>query len=367
MSYQDHYAVLGVAASASQDEIKAAYRRLALATHPDRHPDDPDAEARFRAISTAYAVLSDPAQRARYDTQRLLPDVLMGGQGQGVSLQTAKDLLAAVVGDVFGRQRRERRRGRDIRYTLTVELAQAVLGGEHEIAFEAPGTCSTCSGTGARPGGRPPVTCPLCQGRGEVKGEGFLRRYSPCGRCGGVGMIQQDPCAPCSGRGSRREKRSFHVRLPPGTESGAEKLVEGQGEPGQFGGAPGHLRVTVNLRPHPWLRREGLDIVGELYVSLGEAARGGKLPVPTLTGSALVEIPAGVTTGAKLRLRGKGVPAEAGRPGDQIVTVIIETPRITTATGTPATHLVSALDALERAFEADPQLLPKRAAQRSGA
>ena len=187
MSYQDHYAVLGVAASASQDEIKAAYRRLALATHPDRHPDDPDAEARFRAISTAYALLSDPAQRARYDTQRLLPDVLMGGQGQGVSLQTAKDLLAAVVGDVFGRQRRERRRGRDIRYTLTVELAQAVLGGEHEITFEAPGTCSTCGGSGSRPGGRPPVTCPLCQGRGEVKGDGFLRRYSPCGRCGGVG------------------------------------------------------------------------------------------------------------------------------------------------------------------------------------
>ena len=201
----------------------------------------------------------------------------------------------------------------------------------------------------------------------EVKGDGFLRRYSPCGRCGGVGMIQQDPCAPCSGRGSRREKRSFHVRLPPGTESGAEKVVEGQGEPGQFGGAPGHLRVTVNLRPHPWLRREGLDIVGELYVSLGEAARGGKLPVPTLTGSALVEIPAGVTTGAKLRLRGKGVPAEAGRPGDQIVTVVIETPRITTAAGAPATHLGSALDALERAFEADPQLLPKRAAQRGGA
>ena len=180
-------------------------------------------------------------------------------------------------------------------------------------------------------------------------------------------MIQQDPCAPCSGRGSRREKRSFHVRLPPGTESGVEKLVEGQGEPGQFGGAPGHLRVTINVRPHPWLRREGLDILGELYVSLGEAARGGKLPVPTLTGVAMVEIPAGVTTGAKLRLRGKGAPAEAGRPGDQIVTVVIETPRITTAAGTPATHLGSALDALERAFEADPQLLPKRAAQRGGA
>jgi molecular chaperone DnaJ len=365
MTYQDHYAVLGVTPGATSDEIKAAYRRLALATHPDRHPDDPDAEARFRAISTAYAVLSDPAQRARYDTQRLLPEALIGGQGQGVSMQTARDLLAAVVGDVFGRQRRERRRGRDIRYTLTVDLAQAVLGGEHEITFEALGTCSSCTGSGARPGGRPAMTCPLCQGRGEVKGDGFLRRYSPCGRCGGVGMVQQDPCAACSGRGSRREKRSFRVRLPAGTESGAERIVEGQGEPGQFGGAPGNLRVTTNVRPHPWLRREGSDIVGEVYVSLAEAARGGRIPVPTLTGTAMVEIPAGVATGAKLRLRGKGVPAEAGRPGDQLVSVVIETPRIVSAAGGPATHLASALDALERAFEADPQLLPKRAAQRA--
>ena len=361
MTYQDHYAVLGVPPSATAEEIKAAYRRLALATHPDRHPDDPDAEARFRAISTAYAVLSDPAQRSRHDTQRLLPDVFTNGQ-QGVSLQTAKDLLAAVVGDVFGRQRRERRRGRDIRYTLTVELAQAVLGGEHEITFEAPGSCSTCKGEGTKPGGRPAITCPLCQGRGEVKGEGFLRRYSACGRCGGVGMIQQDPCNACSGRGSRREKRSFHVKLAPGTESGAERVVEGQGEPGQYGGAPGHLRVTVNIKLHPWLRRDGLDIVGDLHVSVVEAARGGKVPVPTLTGTAVVDLPAGVAAGTKLRLRGKGVPAEAGRSGDQIVTVVLETPKI------PAgdSPVARALEALERALESDPDLLPKRSAQRKG-
>jgi molecular chaperone DnaJ len=365
MAYQDHYAVLGVPPDAPQEEIKRAYRRLALATHPDRHPGDPDAEVRFRAISTAYAVLSDPAQRAKYDTQRLLPEALLH-QGQPVTLQTARDLLAAVVGDLFGRQRRERRRGRDVRYTLTVDLAQAVLGGTHEIAFEAAGACQVCSGTGTRPGGRPPETCPLCQGRGEVKGGGLLRRYSPCGRCSGTGMIQPDPCPTCSGRGSRREKRSFQVRLPPGTESGAERVVEHQGEPGQFGGAAGHLRITVNVRPHPWLRREGLDIVGELYVSPGEAARGGRVPVPTLTGSALVELPPGVVSGAKLRLRGKGVPAEGGKAGDQIVTVVLETPRVTSPSGAPSTQLLAALDALDRALEADPQILPKRAAQRAG-
>jgi molecular chaperone DnaJ len=355
MAYQDHYAVLGVPPDAPQDEIKKAYRRLALATHPDRHPGDPDAESRFRNISTAYTVLGDPIQRARYDTQRLLPEALI--QGQQVTLQSARDLLSAVVGDLFGRQRRERRRGRDVRYTLSLDLADAVLGGSHEISFEALGVCNPCSGTGTRPNGRPPVTCPLCQGRGEVKSGGLLRRYSPCGRCGGVGMTQQDACPICSGRGSRREKRSFAVRVSPGTESGSERVVEHQGEPGQYGGESGHLRVTINVRPHAWLRRDGADIHGDAFVSVTEAARGGRVPVPTLTGPVTVEIPPGVASGTKLRLRGKGVPGASGKPGDQIVTVIVETPRATAG-------LADALDALERAVQADPQALPKRSAQR---
>jgi len=357
MAFQDHYAALGVPSDAPQDEIKRAYRRLALATHPDRHPGDPDAESRFRAISTAYTVLGDPVARAKYDTQRLLPEALVSGQP--VTMQSARDLLAAVVGDLFGRQRRERRRGRDVRYTLTVDLAEAVLGGTHDISFEALGTCNPCTGTGTRPNGRAPVTCPLCQGRGEVKSGGLLRRYSPCGRCAGVGMIQQDPCPICSGRGSRREKRSFSVRVPAGTESGAERVVEDQGEPGQYGGPPGHLRVTINVRPHPWLRRDGGDILGDVYVSVTEAARGGRVPVPTLTGPVTVEIPPGVASGTKLRLRGKGVPGgEAGKAGDQIVSVIVEIPRASAG-------LADALDALERAIQADPQALPKRSAQRS--
>ncbi len=363
MPFQDHYAVLGVPANATPDEIKAAYRRLALATHPDRHPGDPEAEERFRFISTAYSVLSDPAQRARYDTQRLLPEALVGGQGQGVSLQTARDLLAAVVGDVFGRQKRERRRGRDIRYTLTVDLAEAVLGSDHQISFDAFGRCSTCDGSGRAPGGRPPIECPLCHGRGEVKGQGFLRRYSSCGRCGGVGMVQQDPCKVCSGRGSRRERREFSVRVPPGTEPGSQRVVEDQGEPGQYGGASGHLRVTINVRPHPWLRRDGADIHGELFLSVGEATRGGRVPVPTLTGTAFVEIPAGVATGAKLRLRGKGVPGSA-RNGDQLVTIVVETPNLAAA-GAGSDDLQAALASFDRAISATPQILPKRAAQRS--
>lgn len=355
---QDHYAVLGVPPEAPVDEIKRAYRRLALASHPDRHPGDVEAEERFRTISTAYAVLSDPAQRARYDAQRHLPVGLF--EGQSVNLATAREFFSAVVGDVFGRQRRERRRGRDIRYTLTVDLAEAALGAEQEIRFEALGACASCEGSGTRPGGRPVTTCPLCHGRGEVKGEGLLSRYSTCGRCTGTGMVQQDPCESCRGRGAKRETRSFRVRLPPGTDAGAEKVIPGQGEPGQFGGGPGNLRVTINVRPHPWLRREGQDIHCELHVSPAEAARGAKVPVPTLTGTALVDLPAGVATGAKLRLRGKGIPGDNGRAGDELVTVAVETPSL--SPGTPAVE--RALEALEQALLGEPQALPRRAAQR---
>lgn len=355
---QDHYAVLGVAPEAPVDEIKRAYRRLALASHPDRHPGDVEAEERFRAISTAYAVLSDPAARAKFDAQRHLPVGLF--EGQAVTLATARDFFSAVVGDVFGRQRRERRRGRDVRYTLTVDLAEAALGSEHEIRYESLATCGSCSGAGTRPGGRPAETCPLCHGRGEVKGEGLLSRYTTCGRCTGTGMVQVDPCEACRGRGARREARAFRVRLPPGTDAGAEKVISGQGEPGQFGGGPGSLKVTVAVRPHAWLRREGQDIHAELFVSPVEAARGGRVPVPTLTGTALVELPAGVTTGAKLRLRGKGVPTEGGRAGDQIISVTVET--IVLSSGTSAVE--QALLALEQALVASPGALPRRSAQR---
>ncbi|MCB9568450.1 MAG: J domain-containing protein [Myxococcales bacterium] len=364
MAYQDHYTILGVDPKASADEIKRAYRRLALATHPDRHPDQPEAEERFRQISTAYAVLSDPAQRARFDTMRHLPEAF--DRPQEMTLQTAKDLLSAVFGDVLGRQRRQRKRGRDVRYTLTVDFAEAILGAEKEIRFEALGPCSTCEGSGEKKGGRGPLTCSLCGGRGEIKGEGLFAPWTPCGRCGGMGLIHQDPCERCRGRGARREPRAFRVRIPPGTESGAERVVNGQGEPGYFGGEPGNLRVTINVREDPWLRRDGQEIHVELRLSLSEAARGGKVPVPTVGGDVSVEIPPGVAHGARLRLRGKGVPQEKGRPGDQIVTIAIETPRLDAlATGTPArAELEAILARLDALADEHPGLLPQRSAQR---
>ncbi len=361
---QDHYAILGISSKATADEIKRAYRRLALATHPDRHPDDPDAEDRFRGISVAYSVLSDPAKRARYDTTRHLPEAFKGGQEMNV--QTAKDLLSAVFGDVLGRQRRQRKRGRDIRYTLTVDFAEAILGAEKEIQFEALGPCSTCGGSGEKEGGRGPETCSLCSGRGEIKGEGFFAPWTACGRCRGMGLIHQDPCKRCRGRGARREPRAFRVRIPPGTESGAERVVREQGEPGYFGGGPGNLRVTINLRDDPWLRREEDDIHVDLWLSLSEAVIGGKVAVPTVSGEVMVEIPPGIATGGRLRLRGKGVPQERGRPGDQIVTVVVETPRIEALgpKGAARTEFEALLGKLEEFARVHPGLQPRKAAQR---
>ncbi len=366
MAFQDHYAVLGVKPDASPEEIKRAYRRLAMETHPDRHPDDPAAEERFRRISTAYSVLSDPVQRARFNRARLMPEAL--DLNQPITVATARDFFSSVVGDVFGRQRKQRRKGRDIRYTLSIDLAEAVLGSEHEIQFEANGVCTTCKGSGTKPAGRPPQTCPICKGRGQVKGEGILGRWTTCGRCHGTGMVQVDPCDDCRGSGARREKRAFRVSVPMGTESGAERIVKGQGEPGRFGGPPGNLRVTININKHPFLSREGQDIVCELPVSVTEAVNGARVPVPTLTGSGIVKIPPGIANGARMRLRGKGVPRERGASGDQLVTVVIEVPRIAknsalSEQGRKA--IADALAQLERACEEHPQALPKRAGQRS--
>lgn len=357
MVTDDYYAVLGVDRRATPEEIKKAFRRLTLEWHPDRHQGDPDAAERYRRINEAYNTLGDAARRSRYDlTLRTAGIELRRGAGGG---QSARDLLGNVFGDVFGTRRERRRRGRDLRYTLTVSFPEAVLGSTHDIEFEAPGPCEACQGSGTRPGGRPPETCSLCGGKGELRGDGLLSRRSTCGRCSGLGLVQLDPCQTCRGRGTRRRSRSFRVRLPAGTEPGAERVLEGEGEPGRFGGAAGDLRVTINVTPHPWLRREGDEIHCEVPVSLSEVATGAKIPVPTVDGVVQVDVPPGVRSGTKLRLRGKGVPGKGPR-GDQLVTVIVETPVLSSAP-----EVAAALQALERACEAAPHALPRRHAQRS--
>ncbi len=357
MDTDDYYAVLGIDRRATADDIKRAFRRLTLETHPDRHPDDPDAARRYRTINEAYNTLGDAARRSRYDMSQRLEGIELR---RGAPGQSARDLLGNVFGDVFGTRREKRRRGRDLRYTLTASFVDAVRGSTHEIEFEAPGPCDRCSGSGTRPGGRVPETCPLCGGKGEVKGDGLLSRRSTCGRCNGMGLFQPDPCQTCRGRGTRRSARSFEVRLPPGTDPGAQRVIEGEGEPGRFGGASGDLRVTVNVEPHPWLRRRGTEIHCEVPLSVFEAASGAKIPVPTVDGLVEVDVPPGVSSGTKLRLRGKGVPQRGKPRGDQLVTVVVETPVVS---GAP--EVAAALRRLEDACDDAPQSLPRRHAQRS--
>lgn len=360
MARENHYAALGVPRDASQEDIKRAYRRLALESHPDRFPDDPEAEARFRRVAQAYTVLGDPAQRARYDASLLRPGAGLDLAGPPTTA-TALDMLNNVFGDLFGSRRKERRKGRDIRYTLTVDLEAAVLGSTERIEFETYGQCTTCKGSGTRAAGRPPKTCPVCEGKGEVRDGGIFAPWTRCGRCDGAGLVQQDPCADCGGRGSRRNKRAFDVKLPAGTQPGAERIIEGQGEPGRFGGAPGNLRVTVNVRGHAFLTRKGEDIHCELPVSITEAALGGKVAVPTVDGWVDLQIPTGTRTGSKLRLRGKGVPRGRGQRGDQLVTVVVETPlHLPTA-------MTELLQRLERLVNEVPGTLPRRDALREAA
>ncbi len=359
MAQGDYYAILGVEASASADEIKRAFRRLTLEYHPDRHAGDPAAEERYRQINAAYDVLSDSGKRVRYDAQRRLGqlDITKGFEGQ-----SARDLLGNMFGDVFGTRRTQRRKGRDLKYTLTVDLKDAVLGSTHNIEFEAPGPCTTCSGSGTQPGGKPPEPCPVCAGRGEVKGEGLFARRTRCGRCDGTGMIQIDPCTTCRGNSTKRQLRSFEVRLPAGIDAGAERVLTGLGEPGRFGGEAGDLRITVNVRPHPRLVREGNDIRCELSVSVTEAALGTKLRVPTVDGEVEVDIPAGIKSGTRLRLRGKGVPIEGARRGapargDELVAVTVETPEVRDE------RVRAALAELERVCT-EASALPRRVAER---
>lgn len=341
MPTQDYYAILGVAPDADVTQIKRAYRRLALECHPDRFPDDEAAAKRFRQVSQAYDVLSDPQKRAQYDRGSWSEE--LSELAANPSLTMAKDLFRSVLGDVFGTQKKERRRGRDVRYTLSLSLRDAVLGSRQRISFVALSTCEHCDGHGFAPGGAPPAQCDICQGAGELKRKGFFGRKSRCGRCDGTGMIQVDACPQCKGRGSLRAPREFMVDIPPGTEAGSERCIAGQGEPGRFGGEAGQLRITIRIRPDEHLRRDGRNLRCDLPVHPLWLALGKEIWVPTLEGHASLRIPAGVQSGASLRMKGLGVPDGRGERGDLLIRLLAETP---VALGEDQARQIEALEKL---------------------
>jgi molecular chaperone DnaJ len=333
---RDYYDVLGVSRSADEAEFKQAYRRLALQYHPDRNPDDPEAEERFKEASEAYAVLSDAEKRRTYDRFGF-QGVGAGGMPGGVpdfgDLGNFNDLFNDLFGDLFGgRAGRSRGRGRgqrgaDLRYNLEIELGDVLTGIESQIKIPKTRPCTTCGGNGVRAGTQP-ERCDRCGGTGQVVlQQGFFRISRPCDACRGAGEIVRERCRDCRGSGRAEGMYTINVRVPPGVEDGMRLRVAGEGEAGIAGGPSGDLYVVISVRSHDLFERQGPDLHCEVPIAFAQAALGAEIEVPTLDGKVKLKIPEGTQSGKRMRLRGKGLPTvRSVTRGDQMVHIFVEVP-----------------------------------------
>lgn len=318
----DYYELLEVGRTANGEEIKRAYRRLAVKYHPDHNPDDSGAEEKFKALTEAYAVLSDADKRRRYD--QLGPAAFGNGQGaEPVDFGSIGEMLEGLLGDVLGR--RESGLPRDLRYDLEISFEEAALGTDKIITVERPQPCKSCTGTGAEPGTRT-ETCPACKGRGSVRFQrGFFAAARACSTCDGRGVRIDTLCRQCNGRGQAVIPETLSVKIPAGVEDGAVRTLTGAGEHTTKGA--GNLLIHVKVRPHPLFRREGADILCDVPLSFPQAALGAQIDAPTLEGKVKMKIPPGTQSGKVFRLRGKGLPVFGGYgKGDQLVKVMVEVP-----------------------------------------
>ena len=334
MAKRDYYEVLGVSKSASADEIKTAYRRLAMKHHPDRNKDDSDAsEARFKEAKEAYEVLKDSEKRAAYD--QFGHDGLRGGPGGQGGFGGAEgfgDIFGDVFGDIFGGGRRggggaQVFRGADLGYELKLDLETAVAGENKTIDVPTQVGCESCGGSGAKKGSDP-VKCSTCNGVGQVRmQQGFFSIQQTCPACKGAGTTISDPCTDCHGRGRVRKTRTLSVKVPAGVDDGDRIRLSGEGEAGRNGGPSGDLYVEIRVTPHKIFDREGSNISCEVPVSVAAATLGGEVGLPTLDGNVSLKIPAGTQSGKVFRLRGKGVTTVRDhRQGDLFAMVSVETP-----------------------------------------
>ena len=330
---RDYYEVLGVNRDASEEDIKKAYRKLAMKHHPDRNPDSKDAEERFKEAKEAYEILCEPEKRRAYDAYGhagVNPQMGMGGEGNpnfGGFAEAFGDIFSDIFGGGQGRGRSSVFRGADLRYNLEVTLEQAARGTETKIRIPTMEACETCHGSGAKPGTQP-KTCETCHGQGQVRlSQGFFSIQQTCPTCHGSGKMITDPCVTCRGAGRIKKHKTLAVKIPAGVDEGDRIRLSGEGESGVNGGPPGDLYVVIHLTEHGVFQREGDDLHCEMPISFSQAALGGEIEIPTLDGSAKIKIPPETQSGQVFRLRGKGIKGvRSTYPGDLMCQVVVETP-----------------------------------------
>lgn len=329
---RDYYEVLGVSRTANEQELKTAYRKLAMQHHPDRNPGDPGAEEKFKEASEAYGVLSDADKRAAYD--RFGHAGLNGGGFGGFqSTVDINDIFGDFFGDIFGagaggnRRRSRARQGGDLREELRLTFEEAVFGVKKQVKLRRNEVCDQCSGSGSAPG-KSAVSCPDCGGRGQVRfQQGFFSVARSCGKCAGTGQIIKDPCMACKGHGRTQKERSLEVQVPPGVEDGTRIRYSEQGDAGIHGGEAGDLYVVLQVAEHPFFERENENLFCMVPVSFPQAALGAEINVPTLYGDYKLKVPEGTQSGTRFRIKGKGVPIlNSSGKGSLYVEVKVETP-----------------------------------------
>jgi len=333
MEDKDYYKILGVLRTASEEEIKKSYRRIAMQSHPDRNPGNKEAEEKFKIASEAYEVLRDPEKREIYDRYGI-----EGLKGTGFTgFRGFEDIFSAfgdIFEDFFGmgtssyRQRSRSRSGADLRYDLKISFTDAAFGKETEIEIPKSTVCEICNGTGAKPGTYP-THCPNCRGTGQVtRAQGFFTISTTCNQCHGEGKVISHPCKECRGVGKVRKNKKIELKIPPGVDTGSKLRIRGEGEEGERGGPPGDLFVFLYMEPHDFFSREGDDIVCQIPISFPQAALGAEIEVPTLNGKKNIIVSKGTETGEIFRIKGEGFPKLRGYGrGDLVVQVIVKTPK----------------------------------------
>lgn len=324
---RDYYEVLNVNRGADADEIKKAYRKLAIQYHPDKNPGNKEAEDKFKEATEAYEVLRDPEKRDRYDRygHAGLEGMDIGFGGFSMNLD---DILGDVFGDLFGGSQRRPKRGRNLQYTLDVTLEDVIHGKEVTIQVPRVETCSECNGSGAKKGTQV-ITCPQCYGRGQIsQSQGFFMMSRTCPQCRGEGKIIEEPCPPCRGRGVVRNTRDIKINIDKGVDTGFKYQYRGGGEAGANGAPPGDLLVVINVAPHERFQRQQNDLITFAKISFVQATLGGKIEIEGIDGREELQIPPGTQYGAQLRIPNKGVPHyKRSYSGDLVVEIGIETPK----------------------------------------